>query len=128
MILGEWWVTVDIQLWIYGFIVTTNKYSFNNFSEMSKRNPEYEHTKKNKSIIIIDQAVDCNDVNISEWIKALCNYNSLFWSDVTLCLFVWWWLTPLSQVTDKLYHIMLYTSPWSRFKFNISGDRHWLHR
>jgi hypothetical protein len=24
--------------------------------------------------------------------------------------------TNLSQVTDKLYHIMLYTSPWSRFE------------
>jgi hypothetical protein len=28
--------------------------------------------------------------------------------------------TDLSQVTDKLYHIMLYTSPWSRFKLTTS--------
>jgi hypothetical protein len=24
--------------------------------------------------------------------------------------------TDLSQVTDKLYHIILYTSPWSKFE------------
>ena len=28
--------------------------------------------------------------------------------------------TDLSQVTDKLYHIMLYTSLWSRFKLKTS--------
>jgi hypothetical protein len=28
--------------------------------------------------------------------------------------------TNLSQVTDKLHHIMLYTSPWSRFEFIAS--------
>jgi len=28
--------------------------------------------------------------------------------------------TDLSQVTDKLYHIMLYTSPWSRFELVTS--------
>ena len=46
---------------------------------------------------------------------------------------LYWWRKPkcqenttnLSQVTDKLYQIMLYISPWHH---NISDDRHWLHR
>ena len=38
---------------------------------------------------------------------------------ISLCLFVWWCLTPLSTIF-RLYHIMLYTLSWSSFELTTS--------
>jgi len=56
--------------------------------------------------------------------------NAIF-NNISVCggQVIWWRkpecskkTTDMSQVTDKLYHIMLYRT------HNFSSDRHWLHR
>ena len=44
------------------------------------------------------------------------NYSVISWRSVLLVEET----TDLPQVTDELYHIMLYTSPWSRFELTAS--------
>ena len=59
-------------------------------------------------------------------------HGSVGWEFYNSCQFYWWSaqrkpLTCLSQVTDKLYHIMLYRLSGIR-THNVSGDRYWSHR
>jgi hypothetical protein len=72
-------------------------------------------------------------LKINEW--KMCRYTTVHSQNILhgflfVCLMVGFWcLMPLStisftgrenQVTDKLYHIKLYTSPWMRIKLTIS--------
>jgi hypothetical protein len=120
---------IDLQTFITLFLTDLSNFSQN--SSMALNDLE---------VLLVCLSCSCRDRIFSgkikkiKWVKS----NILF-----VCLFAWWYSMPLStifqlyrgdqfywwrkpedpekttdlsQVTDKFYHIMLYTSPWSRFK------------
>jgi hypothetical protein len=76
----------------------------------------WNHEMKNYWFTIFD----CLFVCLMVFIATFNNISVISWPVSFIDGGLWEKTTDLSQVTDKLYHIMFYTSPWSRFELTTS--------
>jgi hypothetical protein len=84
----------------------------------------WDHSRYLSSILPLNLLI------FNSWVK--CYVRFFTWHQLFVCLMVfnatfnnisvilWRSVLLVEEVTDKLYHIMLYTSPWSRFELTTS--------